>query len=744
MDTIQENVYDQAVANSFRELTKMLRGFPRAERINIRRAFEFAREAHKGVKRKSGEPYILHPLAVAKIVAGEMRLSDSTAVICALIHDVVEDTHYELEDIKREFGNKVMEITDGLTKISGSEAADEVISAQAENFRKILLTISDDVRVVLIKLADRLHNMRTLGSMRREKALKIASETLYIYAPLAHRLGLYQIKTELEDLSFKHSEPEKYEVLDKKLKLSMDEADNYIQAFVQDLKDALSSFELRYKIKYRFKSIYSINQKMMRKKLPFEEIYDLFAIRIILETRAGKELADCWQVYSVLSLMYTHNPKRLRDWISMPKENGYESLHTTVLGRDEKWVEVQIRTERMDDVAEQGIAAHWRYKGTESEDEFFGEWIEQIREVLANPSLDSIEALHEFKEKLSPNDVYVFTPKGELYRLPAGSTALDFAYRIHTEVGNSAIGAKVNHNVKQLDYELKAGDTIEVINSPNVKVSKDWLRFATSSKAKENIKQELKKIRKEKITEGKKLFVWKAAKYGLDENSPIIRELLAYLMVPNMEELFFSLADHQIEAKKISDFIQLKKEGKTVEETIFREWELKKKMIEERFEDFGVNPESLVLGKEQEIAKPRLASCCRPLYGEEILGFATEDGIEIHRAGCPKAVSLMASFGSKIVKAKWANAEGMVEFMAAIRVVGHDKQGMLSELIKVISTQMRKNIRKVSIESVDGLFEGIFHVFVKSVDELDLMMVKLEELSNVHRASRYDMQIQEE
>ncbi|MCI4670088.1 MAG: RelA/SpoT family protein [Bacteroidia bacterium] len=738
--TIPGKYFSQdAVHQSFRELTKLLRGFSRNERIGIRKAFEFANSAHEGVTRKSGEPYILHPLAVARIVAGEMGLHDSTAIICALIHDVVEDTNYELHDIKREFGNVVMEITDGLTKISGSEAKSDLVSDQAENFRKILLTISDDVRVVLIKLADRLHNMRTLGAMRKEKVLKIASETLYIYAPLAHRLGLYQIKTELEDLSFKHSEPDKYRELSFRLDAVMEEADKYIRSFIRGLDEAINPMGIKYAIKYRFKSIYSIYQKMLRKKLPFEEVYDLFAIRVILETREGRELNDCWQVYSVLSGMYTHNPKRLRDWISMPKENGYESLHTTVLGPSERWVEVQIRTERMDEIAEKGIAAHWRYKESDAEEAFFGEWIEQIREVLENPSLDALEALHEFKEKLQPNDVYVFTPKGEVHRFPMQATALDFAYRIHTGLGDSSIGAKINQKVENLEYQLRPGDTIEILTSSNSQPSRDWLRFVKTSRAKESIKQALKRQKREIINNGERMFNWKAAKYGLDQASPIIQELLAYLMVPNMDELYYSIGAHRINTQKIADFIQLKKEGKEVEEVIFKEWELKKRMVEERFEEIGVNPETLVLGKEQSISKPVLANCCRPLHGEEILGFADGDKIIIHRPGCPKAISLMASFGSRIVKAQWAEEGKDVEFLAAIRIVGHDKKGMLNEMIKIISLQMKRNIRKVTIESVDGLFEGIFKVFVRNVDELDEMMGKLEKLPNVHRASRFDL-----
>ncbi|MEL7062213.1 MAG: RelA/SpoT family protein, partial [Bacteroidota bacterium] len=562
LTAVQEKQYQKEIDRVFKSLMRQLRNLSRQDKRMVTKAFEFAREAHKDTRRKSGEPYILHPLAVATIIVKEMGLKDAVATACALIHDVVEDTDIELSDIKRQFGPKIMEITNGLTKIASSEVKSEFVSLQAETFRKILLTISDDVRVILIKLADRLHNMRTLGAMRQEKVLKIASETMYIYAPLAHRLGLYEIKTELEDLSFKYSDSKQYNEIAEKVQASKEEAQLYIQRFIEDVRKALRSTGLKYTVKSRYKSIYSVYQKMERKRLPFEEIYDLYAIRIILEAREGKEREDCWQVYSVLSGLYRANPKRLRDWITHPKENGYESLHTTLRGPEGQWIELQIRTTRMDEVAEKGIAAHWIYKGDNEEEAFLSEWIAQIREVLANPSLNALEAVREFKENLQPNDVIVFTPKGEMIRLPVHATVLDFAFKIHTDLGSAAIGARVNQKVEVLDHELRSGDTVEVLTSRKAKPTKEWLRYVRTPRAKDYIKHALKMQRKEVVEQGKALFNWRAAKYGVDENHPVMRELLVYFVIPNEEEFFYLLGSHKIETQKIQEFIRLKEEGK--------------------------------------------------------------------------------------------------------------------------------------------------------------------------------------
>ena len=731
--------YEKLILRAYRKIIRPMKDASRADKAMIRKSFEFARDAHEGVKRKSGEPYILHPLEVARIIVAEMGIHDHIAIISALLHDVVEDTSYELEDIKRHFGEKAMEIIDGLTKIPRSTGFDELNSAQAENFRKVLLTISNDIRVVLIKLADRLHNMRTLGAMREEKMLKIASETLYIYAPLAHRLGLYEIKTELEDLSFKHSQRGLYDELEAKMLATREDAQAYIDRFIRGIRPAMKTTGLKFTIKSRFKSIYSIYSKMQRKNLPFEEIYDRYAIRIILETRSGFEREDCWRVYSAISGMYRPNPKRLRDWITVPKDNSYESLHTTLMGPDGRWVEVQIRTTRMDSIAEKGIAAHWKYKENgQVEDEFITEWISQIREILANPGLNALEALKEFKDNLQPNDVFVFTPRGDMIRLPIHSTVLDFAYKIHTNIGESAIGAKVNNHVVALDYELRPGDQVEILNSRKGKPQKEWLRFVKTTKARENIKHYLRKVRKEVIEQGRLLFLWKARQYDVDESHPYMKELLAYFMMPSKDEFFYALGSHQIDTKKIPEFIQLKKDGKQVDEKYIAQWEERQRWLNARLQEFGVSPNMLVLGKEQTIEQYVLGKCCNPIPGDNVLGFVEESKITIHRTSCEKAISLMSSFGSQIVRARWTKGETNVTFLAGVKVVGLDKQGMLNDLIRIISLRMKLNLQKVTIESREGMFEGFFHVYVHSNEEMDQLIKRLEQHQHVYTASRYD------
>ncbi|MEM6346049.1 MAG: RelA/SpoT family protein [Bacteroidota bacterium] len=733
--------YDQQIIRAYRAIIRGMKDIERSDKAVVRRAFEYARDAHEGVKRKSGEPYILHPLAVAKIIVNEMGLEDPIALACALLHDVVEDTPTELEDIKREFGKKAMEIIDGLTKIPRSTTFDELNSQQAENFRKILLTISDDIRVVLIKLADRLHNMRTLGAMRREKMLKIASETLYIYAPLAHRLGLYEIKTELEDLSFKFSNPSQYEEIGSKMQASREDKQGYIDRFIRSIKQKLKPSGLKFTIKSRYKSVYSIFSKMQRKNLPFEEVFDRYAIRIILETREGQEREDCWLVYSLVSGLYRPNPKRLRDWITVPKDNHYESLHTTLMGPDGRWVEVQIRTSRMDEIAEKGVAAHWKYKENGTvEEEFLTEWISQIREILENPQLDALEALRGFKENLQPNDVFVFTPQGEMKRLPRNSTALDFAYKIHTNIGDSAIGAKVNNHVVALDYILRPGDQVEILTSRKGSPKQEWLRFVRTPRAKDNIKNYLRRKRNEIIEQGRMLFLWRARQYDVDENHPYMKELLAYFMMPSVEDFFFALGDRKIDTKKIPEFIQLKKEGKAVGNEYIEAWERRQQWMKARLKELGVDADMLVMGKEQSIDYYVLGKCCNPIPGDDILGFVEGDKITIHRPSCEKAISLMSSFGSQVVRAKWTDSGDSkdVTFLVGIKVVGLDKQGMLNDLIRVISLQLKLNIQKVTIESREGMFEGFFHLYVHNDEELDRIMAKIELDPNVYTVSRYD------
>jgi GTP diphosphokinase / guanosine-3',5'-bis(diphosphate) 3'-diphosphatase len=735
--------YQKQILEEFQQLNRHLRskGMSRNDRMMVRRAFEFAQRAHDGVKRKSGEPYILHPLSVARITVEEIGLVDAVSASAAFLHDVVEDTELELHDIEREFGTKTMQIIDGLTKITGSMMAGQpdVISKQAENFRKVLLTIADDIRVVLIKLADRLHNMRTLDSMRKESKLKIASETLYIYAPLAHRLGLYAIKTELEDLAFFHSQPAKYEEIATKLEGEKADVREYIARFINGIRGVLRPTGLNFEVRHRFKSTYSIYVKMLRKNLAYEDIYDKYAIRIILQTREGKERGDCWRVYSLVSGLYTPNPMRLRDWITVPKENGYESLHTTLGGPDNRWVEVQIRTTRMDEVAEKGVAAHWKYKDNgEAIEQPFTDWIAQIREILANPSRDALEAVQDFKENLKPNDVYVFTPAGEMLRLPVGSTVLDFAYQIHSDVGNSAIGAKVGNRVVSLEYKLRAGDMVEVLTSRKGEPKEEWLRMVQTHRAKGHIKTFLRKQRRELVERGYDLFRWRAKQYGIHEQHPYMKELLAFFMEPTPEEFYYALATRRVAPEKIAEFIEFKKAGKELDSEALAAWDFKRKQMEARFEEAGIDPDQLILSKDAKIESYKLAKCCNPLPGDDILGFNTDDGVVIHRTGCPKALQLMSSFGSQIIQARWAGGQRDIAFLAAFRVVGLDKQGMLLDLIRIISQRKKINIRKVSIESQDTLFEGIFHLYVSSLDELSQLMQDLKDLTNVYTVNRLE------
>lgn len=705
----------------------------------IRKAFFLAREAHAGVKRKSGEPYILHPLAVARILVCEMGIQDPVSVVCALLHDVVEDTNIDLDEIERQFGKTSRYIIDGLTKISGSGMINQMDSRQAENFRKLLLTISDDIRVILIKLCDRLHNMRTLGSMRQDKMLKIASETLYIYAPLAHRLGLYEIKSELEDLSLKFSQPNVFNEIQAKIEANKVEAQKYIDRFVETVKVHLrEAIDFDFTIKSRFKSVYSIYSKMQRKGVPFEEIYDLYAIRIILETRMGREREDCWYVYSVISRLYRPNPKRLRDWITVPKENSYEALHTTVLGLSGKWVEVQIRTRRMDDIAEKGIAAHWKYKENGQAEDFLLDWIGQVREILRNPNLNALEALREFKANLQPNDVFVFTPKGEMIRLPMRSGVLDFAYKIHSNIGDQAIGAKVNNQVVTLDYTLRPGDQVEILTSRKQRPQREWLRHVKTPRAKEHIKKALQRQRRDIIEQGRRLFLWRASQYNVDEKHPFMYELLAYFRYPTIDDFMYALGSHKIDTKRIAEFIMLKKEGKDLDKNFVSEWEHQRRAYANQWEDFGVDADMLVIGSDTNIDDYRLSKCCNPLPGDDIIAYDNDTHIVIHRTSCPKAISLMSSFGSRIIRAKWAEHDAGVTFLAAIRVVGLDKQGMLNDLIKVISLQMRLNIRKVTIESQGGMFEGDFKVYVRSSSELEELINQMEKLPHVFVAMRLD------
>ncbi len=735
---LSTDVFESEILRAYRRLMKPLQALTRSERAVIRKAFEMARSAHASQRRKSGEPYILHPLEVARIVVSEMGLQDMTSVVCALLHDAVEDTEIELDDIRREFGNKAVAIVNGLTKISASPTLDDTqVSQQAETFRKILLTISDDIRVVLIKLADRLHNMRTMGSMREESMRKITAETLFIYAPLAHRLGLYEIKTELEDLSFYYSNPVLYKEIETKFAARKEEAKAYIDHFIRKIKKALKPLGLQFTVKSRYKSIYSIYTKMERKGLPFDEIFDIYAIRIIIETREGKEREDCWQVYSTVSNKYTPNLKRIRDWITVPKENGYESLHTTVMGPAGKWVEVQIRTARMDDVAEKGIAAHWKYKDDgEVQEDFLTEWIGQIRTILEDPKLNPIELVQEFRENLTPNDVYAFTPKGKLVRLPYHATALDFAYKIHTKIGDTAIGAKINTSVVGLDAKIKPGDQVEIINSSQIKVKPEWQRFVVTTKARDSIRNALRKKRKDTMEHGQAVFQRGGRAYGINEEDPIFSELLHYFLVPDAEEFYYRLGLGDIDKDSLREFIDLKRLGKSVLPPLQAE------NAPVKDESDGLpTPGMFQFAEGANVEQVVLSVCCTPIYEDEIMGLRDGDKVTIHRSTCRQALTQMSTYGSRIMKVSWLHSlPEKGTFLAGVRVRGLDKQGMLIDLIRVISQRMKLNMRSVTIDSDRGIFDGVFRVYVKSARELERLISAIKDHENVRAVARVDGQ----
>ncbi|MEO6882960.1 MAG: bifunctional (p)ppGpp synthetase/guanosine-3',5'-bis(diphosphate) 3'-pyrophosphohydrolase [Bacteroidia bacterium] len=720
-----------------KEILKRYRGLLRAskrrlekgDKLLIRKAFDIALEAHKDMRRKSGEPYIYHPIAVAVIAAEEIGLG-TTSVVCALLHDVVEDTDMSLEDIRGLFGDRVTKIIDGLTKISG--VFDQTSSLQAENFRKMLLTLSDDVRVILIKLADRLHNMRTLDSMARQKQLKIASETLYLYAPLAHRLGLNAIKTEMEDLGLKYTEPEIFDSISKKLKDTQPERTRFINKFIVPIKQELEAQGLKFKIIGRPKSIYSIWNKMKNKSVPFEEVYDLFAIRIILHALPEDEKTDCWRAYSIVTDFYHPNPDRLRDWISTPKANGYESLHTTVMGPLGRWVEVQIRSERMDELAEKGYAAHWKYKGSGIETQL-DDWIRRIRELLESPEENAMDFIDDFKLNLFAEEIFVFTPKGEMKTLPANATALDFAFDIHTKVGEKCIGAKVNHKLVPLSYKLKSGDQVEIITSNKQTAKEDWLQYVVTARAKSKIKNALKEVKRKIAEDGREILERKFNHVKLDFTVQNINAVANYYKLQSSQELFYRVAKESIDLKLLKNFTKNKDKqiplpsAKKTENT-----------LEQLVTTARGKSDLLVLGENMEKIDYKLSPCCTPIPGDDVFGFITVgEGIKIHRVNCPNAIQLMSNYAYRIVKAKWTSQE-LISFLAGIKITGIDEVGIVNNITKIISNELNVNMRSISFDSNDGTFEGTVMVFVHDTNHLTALMKKLTKVSGVHHVTRMD------
>lgn len=708
----------------------------RPETRMIRKAFDVAVEAHKDMRRKSGEPYIYHPIAVAKICSEEMELG-ATAVVCALLHDTVEDTHITLEDVEELFGSTVAQIIDGLTKIP--EVFDENVSIQAENFRKMILTISDDLRVVLIKLADRLHNMRTLESMREDKRLKIASETNFLYAPLAHRLGLYTIKTELEDLCLKHMNPVAYDEIETKLKSTKAVRQRFIRRFVHPIKEALLFEGYAFEIKARTKSVSSIWRKMQSKEIPFEEVFDLFAVRIILDTSEEIEKSDCWRVYSLVTDFYQPNPDRLRDWISTPRANGYESLHTTVMSPQGKWVEVQIRSKRMDDIAEKGLAAHYNYKESKSGENKFDRWIGEIRDLLESPNANAMDFVNEFKLNLFNDEIYVFTPRGDLRVLPTGATTLDFAFDIHTDIGLKCIGAKVNNRLVPLSHQLKNGHQVEIITSTKQKPSEEWLKFVVTARAKQKIKNALNEERKKIADDGKEIVDRKFKQYNIRFVGENITVLEKFFKVPSATELYIRIAKGKIDLSKIRSI-------KNVGGMLHWEREIKKTKITSSSDinkRIDKKKDVLVIGDDFNDIEYSFARCCNPLPGDSVFGFITiSEGIKIHRTNCPNAENLMSKNAYRCISAKWKSKE-LKEHIAKLRIVGIDDIGIVNKITQIISFQHNVNMKSISFDSYDGIFQGKIQVYVFDKQHLDELIDKFVMLEGVKRVERWD-EIQDE
>ena len=720
------------ILNAFKGLLRAAKNRSREDTRMIRKAFDVAVEAHKDMRRKSGEPYIYHPIAVARICAEEMGLG-ATAITCALLHDTVEDTHITLQDVEDLFGPKVRLIIDGLTKIP--EVFDENASIQAENFRKMILTISDDIRVVLIKLADRLHNMRTLGSMRADKQLKIASETKFLYAPLAHRLGLYSIKSELEDLAMMYSESEVYKKIETNLKSTQDVRNRFIRRFVAPIKDALMHEGYVFDIKARTKSISSIWRKMHTKDIPFEEVYDVFAIRIIVDTPQELEKPDCWRIYSIVTDFYQPSPDRLRDWISTPRANGYESLHTTVMSPSGKWVEVQIRSKRMDEIAEKGLAAHYKYKESNSEESKFDRWIAEIRDLLENPDANAMDFVNEFKANLFSEEIYVFTPKGELRVLPIGSTILDFAYDIHTDIGDKCIGAKVNNRLVPLSYQLLNGDQLEIITSSKQKPNEEWLRFVISARAKQKIKSSLNEERKAIAQDGREILERKFKQHNIRFTSDNIAFLEKFYGMPSGTELYFRIAKGKIDLAKLRDIECVHGILQTEKKAVAAKMDKHEKDV---YKKVDKKEDVIIIGEDFKNIQYQMARCCNPIPGDEVFGFITiNEGIKIHRNNCPNAEHLMSKMNYRCIKARWQSKK-LEERIAAIRINGIDNIGLVNRLTEIISKQHNVNMKSISFETEDGIFEGRIKVLVYDTEHLEQLMSKFEQVEGVQRVTRWD------
>lgn len=733
METLQVAEENKELIRRYRKLLRHAKPFLKDDDSKqIRKAFNLALEAHEGIRRKSGEPYIYHPLSVAQICVEEIGLG-TTSIISALLHDVVEDTDYEVEDIEKEFGKKIAKIIDGLTKISGVGSKHE--SGQAENFRKMLLTLSQDVRVILVKLADRLHNMRTLDSMPRHKQLKIASETIFIYAPLAHRLGLYAIKSEMEDLHLKYTNREVYQSIVENIRSTKEARDRFIRRFTRPVHQELSSQDFDFTIKGRVKSIHSIWEKMKKQNIPFEEVFDLFAIRIIVDVPEDQEKAVCWHVYSIVTDFYKPNPDRLRDWVSTPKANGYESLHTTVMSRTGRWVEVQIRTKRMDDIAEKGYAAHWKYKGSANKKESGLEnWISQVRELLENISSNAAEFVDEFKANLYQDEVFVFTPKGDLRTLQYGATTLDFAFDIHTEIGLKCLGAKVNQKLVPLNHVLQNGDQVEILTSNKQKPSEDWLRFVVTSKARSGIKNGLRDEIRLIAEDGKEIVQRKLKQLKIDIKSDTFNQLTRFFGLTQVTDFLYRVGKGIIEPKELKKFKEGSEKKKiTTRPSNFTDAKEIGKLITEQT---GRDDSILFLGQDLNLVDYKFATCCSPIPGDDVFGFVTiNEGIKIHRTNCPNAPELLSKHGHRVLKAKWAS-DKRESFEVTLEIIGTDRVGLINDVTKVISNELKVNMKSIVVDTDTGIFEGKIVLYINDKKHLGELVKKLENVEGVVKVNR--------
>ncbi|NWO30321.1 RelA/SpoT family protein [Capnocytophaga sp. oral taxon 903] len=726
-DLEEEN---KAIAREYKELLRIsYQTLSEEDKKLIRLAFDTAVDAHKDQRRKSGEPYIFHPIAVAKIVASQIGL-DAVAIASALLHDVVEDTDYTIEDIERLFGNTVAHIVEGLTKIS-SMSRENDISLQAENFRKLLLTMNDDVRVILIKIADRLHNMQTMDSMAEYKQAKIASETLYIYAPIAHRIGLYNIKTELEDLALKYTDPERYNSILNKMEESKEEQQEYIEAFTKIVETSLTQQKIDYSIKGRPKSIYSIYRKMESQGVSFEEVYDKFAIRIIYKSEPAEEKFLAWKIYSIVTDHFRPNPTRLRDWISSPKSTGYEALHITVMGPKGKWVEVQIRSERMHEIAEKGYAAHFKYKHGDQKEEGIEMWLNRLQEVFENSEANAVDFVEDFKLNLYSKEIFVFTPNGEIKSLPKGATPLDFAFYIHTGVGLKTRGAKVNNKLVPLNYVLKSGETVEIITAENVKPTKNWLNYATTAKARSKIKNALKEETKTVAAEGKEILVRKLKQLKITLNEEVMNEMVSYFKTKTSLDIYYQAGTGEISNQMLKDFVS----HRTSFFGLFKNKAVKKPTDEPIYSP-NVHYDSIVFGKEEESLDYTFSKCCNPIPGDPIFGFVTiNEGVKVHKKTCPNAISMQSNYAYRIIQAKWVKSDER-DFKVSLKISGIDRDGLISDISKVILDSKFVKLTNINIDTEGNVFSGKVSISINNNATLKKLMQDIKNIKGVDKVNR--------